>query len=256
MSLPKHISAVIITLNEESNIGDCIRSLDGVCDEVIVVDSSSEDRTCMIASDLGAKIFIREPQNGNAYGDQKNFGATQTNNEWILSIDADERLDETLKKAIQEVKLDNNIVYALNVKTNYLGKWIKHCGWYPNYKKRLYNKKHIKWDGELVHESLISIAPYKISKLKGDLLHYSYPSLEKHHEKTERYASLTAQNWKRKNIEPSVLKRIFGPAFRFVRTYILKLGILDGKEGYMISKMSALLVRRQLYYFDKIRTEQ
>lgn len=250
MNSSLQISAVIITANEETNIIDCINSLKSVIDEIIVVDAISTDKTVELAKEAGAKVFVRKWIN---FGDQRNFGSQKASNDWILTIDADERLDDNLANEIQSLRLDNNLVYAIDVKTNYLGKWIKHCGWSPNFKKRLYNKNLVKWSNDLVHENLIWTSEIKIKKLEGSLLHYSYPSIERHEEKTEKYAKLTAQKWKLNNKTPGFLKRIFGPGFRFFRTYILKLGILDGKEGYLISKMSALLVRRQLYYFDQLK---
>lgn len=250
MEVAINISAVIITYNEEHNLKDCINSLKGLCNEIIVVDAHSTDNTLTIAKSLGAKVYSKKWE---SYGDQRNFGATQATNNWVLSIDADERVDSVLARELTQIKFDQHCVYALNVKTNYLGKWIKYCGWYPNYKKRLYNRKVVKWSDDLVHENLISDGRMDIIKIKGNLLHYSYPTIDIHHLKTERYAKLTAQNWKKKKRSPGIAKKMFGPSFRFFRTYILKLGILDGREGYMISKMSALLVRKQLEYFYKIK---
>ena len=247
------ISAVIITKNEENNIGDCIASLKGVVDEIIVVDALSDDKTVALAKQLGVAVIERAWTN---FGDQRNYGAQQANHNWILSIDADERIDEVLASAINSQKLDPYTIYSVDVKTNYIGKWIKHCGWSPNFKKRLYHKGSAKWSSAIVHENLIWTNDLKIEKLKGCMLHYSYPSLAWHHKKTEKYARLTAEKWRANNKAPSALKRMFGPGFRFFRTYILKLGILDGKEGYLISKMSALLVRRQIHHFDKMKIER
>ena len=249
MDYQEKISAVIITKNEASNIGDCISSLNGVVDQVIVVDAESSDETVKIAKELGANVTVRAWKN---YGDQRNFGAKQATNNWILSIDADERLSPELVQEIKSVELDQQKVYKISIKTNYLGKWIKHCGWYPNYKKRMYNRKVAEWSEELVHENLIYTQGMDVVKLKNEILHFSYPSLKRHHEKTDSYARLTAQKWKLENRSPSLLKKLFGSWFRFFRTYVLKLGFLDGKEGFLISKMSALLVKKQLQYFKQL----
>lgn len=244
-----NITAVIITLNEERNIADCIRSVIDLVDDVMVVDANSEDSTVKIAEALGAKVYTN---NWVSYGDQKNIGAQRSATDWILSIDADERVDEDLKETLLNLQLEQDKIYALNVKTNYLGKWIRYCGWYPSYKKRLYNKQISKWNNDLVHEQLISNSKLEVKRLAGNLLHYSYPSLERHHQKIHDYARLTAEKWMLQNKKPGVLKKIFGPSFRFVKTYFFKLGMLDGREGFLISKMSFLLVKKQLEYFKKL----
>ena len=249
---PAKISAVIITYNEEKNISDCINSVIDIVDEVIVVDAHSTDQTRQSANELGAKVIVND---WISFGIQKNIGAEQAKNNWILSIDADERVDKDLKLSIQKLNLFKSEIYAINVKTNYLGKWIRYCGWYPNYKKRIYNKLLCKWSSDHVHESLEYQEKMKIIKLPGNLLHYSYPSLERHHEKIQSYAKLTAEKWLQQNRSPGLLKKLFGPSFRFFKTYILKLGILDGREGFLISKMSAQLVHEQLNYFKQLESK-
>lgn len=246
----RNIAAVIITYNEEQNIADCIKSVIEIVDEVIVVDANSEDQTVKIAKESGARVMTND---WTSYGTQKNFGAQKVNADWILSIDADERVDSDLKEALQDLKLEEDKLYELNVKTNYLGKWIRYCGWYPSYKKRLYHKKSTKWNSDLVHEKLVSDVKLDTIKLHGNLLHYSYPSIERHHQKIDSYAKLTAQKWKLQNKSPSIIKKIFGPSFRFIKTYFFRLGLLDGKEGFLISKMSYLLVKEQLNYFKKMK---
>lgn len=249
MKIPLNIAAVIITYNEEKNIADCITSVADIVKEIIVVDANSEDNTVKIAKDLGARVYTR---NWTTFGGQKNFGVAQTKLDWILSIDADERVENDLNRELLDLKLNDDSIYEINIKTNYLGKWIRYCGWYPSYKKRLYNKQTSKWNNDLVHESLVTEVKQKVVRLQGNLLHYSYPSLERHHQKIHNYAELTAKKWKQQNKTPSTLKKVFGPSFRFIKTYIFKLGILDGKEGYLISKMSFLLVKEQLNYFKHL----
>lgn len=249
MKTPRNITAVIITYNEERNIADCINSVMDIVNEVIVVDANSNDNTVNIAKDLGAKVFTKD---WISFGDQKNHGAGLASYAWILSIDADERVDDELKSELLSLQLDIGVVYELNVKTNYLGKWIRYCGWYPSYKKRLYNKQTTKWNSDLVHEALISNKKKMSIRLEGNLLHFSYPSLERHHQKIHNYAKLTAQKWQQQKKTPSILKKTFGPSFRFLKTYILRLGILDGREGFLISKMSFLLVKEQLNYFKQL----
>ena len=145
------ISAVIITLNEEKNIGRCLQSLKGVVDEIIVVDSGSTDKTQEIVNTYGAK-FIVEPFKG--YVAQKNFADAQASNDWVLSIDADEAITPELEMSIKHAKKNNELfAYQVSRLTNYCGKWIKHSGWYPDKKTRLYNKRKGKWVGEQIHES-------------------------------------------------------------------------------------------------------
>jgi len=249
----KNIAAVIITYNEENNIVDCIKSVINIVDEVIVVDANSEDKTATLAEESGAKVMRKD---WTSFGVQKNHGAKCANADWILSIDADERVDNELSQTLMALKLDSNKVYSTNIKTNYLGRWIRYCGWYPSYKKRLYHKEHSHWNDDIVHESLISSKKMLVEKLSGNLLHYSYRTIEHHHQKIERYARLTAEKWKLKNKTPRILKKIFGPSFRFVKTYIFRLGFLDGREGFLISKMSFLLVKRQLYYFKQLEERE
>ena len=249
MTLTRNISAVIITYNEAHNIAACIKSVAEIVDEVIVVDANSKDNTVSIAKILGAKVFVND---WISYGNQKNFGMEQTQTDWILSIDADERPDDKLRETIKEINLQQDKIYALNVKTNYLGRWIRYCGWYPSYKNRLYNKHCARWNDELVHEKLIFEEKFKVERLPGNLLHYSYPNIEYHHQKIKKYAKLTAKKWKLQNKHPGVFKKLFGPSFRFFKTYIIRLGILDGREGFMISKMSYLLVKEQLKYYKQL----
>ena len=170
------ISAVIITYNESANIARCISSLKNVVDEVIVSDSNSTDETKNIAEHLGAKVFIR---NFEGYGATKNLANYQATNDWILSIDADEELDEHLADNITRIKkhLEKNTVYECQRLNNYCGKWIKHGGWYPDKKVRLFNKQHVKWDLAEVHETLEIPEQYNKQLLNGKLLHYSYTSV-------------------------------------------------------------------------------
>src|SRR5574343_216918 len=171
------ISAVIITFNEEKNIERCIQSLRKVADEIIVSDSHSTDNTVKICQQLGAKVIVHE---FIGYGATKNFANQQATHQWILSIDADEALDENLIAELQQLKthLDENLVYQVQRLNNYCGKWIHHGGWYPDRKVRLFNKQQVKWNLAEVHETLETPKHISTQVLNGKLQHYSYISVE------------------------------------------------------------------------------
>lgn len=231
------LSAVIITKNEASNIGRCISSLEGIADEVVIVDSFSSDDTKAICLSKNTVFFEREFID---YSDAKNFGNDQTTGDWILSIDADEELSEELKKSILSIKKDPKAaVYLINRLTNYCGSWIKHCGWYPDAKTRLWEKGTAKWEGT-IHEKLITSSP--IVPIKGDLLHYSYPSLSFHLNKINHFTDFMAQEMFDKGKKPSVFKLVLSPPFKFIKKYFLQLGFLDGYAGFVVSAMAAYYV--------------
>ena len=179
--MPK-ISAAIITFNEEINIKRCLCSLMEVVDEIVVVDSGSTDQTQKIALELGAKVVVN-PFKGHI--EQKNFAITQTKYDWIISLDADEALSEELKFSILSIKNDlSDTAYEFNRLTNYCGKWIKHSGWYPDKKLRIFHKSHGKWGGKNPHDQFI-LTSGKPHHLKGDLLHYSFYTVEDHKKQIE-----------------------------------------------------------------------
>jgi glycosyltransferase involved in cell wall biosynthesis len=244
------LSAVIITKNEAHRIGQCIKSLQNITDDIVIVDSGSTDTTKAISRKLGAKIYETE---WRGYGPTKNMGHSKAQNDWIISVDADELMTDELAKEIMHLELESNCVYALNRQNYYLGKKIKHSGWSPDWVYRIFNRKEVKWNDNLVHEKLILPDHMKIIRLKHKLIHHSYDSIEDHMSKIENYAHLRAQIWIEQKKHPSLLKKWFGPAFKGFKSYILQLGYLDGKAGWTIAKMNTRLVRRQLYYFDKLQ---
>ncbi len=230
------ISAVIITKDEEVNIARCILSVKNITDEVIVIDSNSTDKTVEIAESLGAKVYQKE---WLGYGPQKNFGANQASFPYILSIDADEALDEDLKSEILSLKNSLNGCYEVKRLTNYCGKFIYHSGWYPDKKIRIYPKNEVYWDNQLVHEKLIFPKKYPINSLRGNLLHYSFYSVADHWDRINKYSNLEAEIINRKKDKFLVIKMIFSPFFKFIKIYFFKKGFLDGKEGFIIAKLSA-----------------
>jgi glycosyltransferase involved in cell wall biosynthesis len=251
------ISAVIITFNEERNIARCIDSLDGVADEVIVVDSYSTDKTQKICEDKGVMFTQRT---WDDYSAQKNYANSLAQFDYILSIDSDEALSEELKESIKEIKSGTLVEgYTVNRLTNYCGRWIKHCGWYPDKKLRLWKNEAATWTGT-IHETL-SHKMSGIGHLHGDLLHYSYYSIAQHVGQINRFTDLQAEKLFNSGKSPSMLKTWFSPPFKFFQKYIIQGGFLDGREGYIISRMAAYYVflkyvkHRQLVNSSRLRSK-
>ncbi|MDR1006007.1 MAG: glycosyltransferase family 2 protein [Bacteroidales bacterium] len=230
------LSAVIITFNEERNIERCLLSLQGIADEIIVVDSLSTDKTEAICRKFDVKFYKQE---WLGYSAQKNYANSLASFPMILSIDADEALSEHLRQSIRAIKAeDNSKAYSFNRLTNYCGRWIKHCGWYPDTKVRIFNKE-IYWQGEQVHETL-SIPPnMTIKHLKGDLLHFSYYSISEHLRQIDRFTDIAAAESKNNRRKPCFIGIIARSKWKFVRDYFFKLGFLDGKMGYQVCKLSS-----------------
>jgi glycosyltransferase involved in cell wall biosynthesis len=232
------LSAVVITYNEEKNLGRCLGSLQGVADEVIVVDSNSTDGTVAIAQQYKAKIYQRD---FDGYGQQKNYATQQATNDWVLSLDADEELTDELRNSILAVKAaPGHDVYQMPRLTNYCGQWIKHCGWYPDKQTRLYNRTKGRWVEQKVHEywqHSDKNAPKGL--LAGDLLHYSFATINDHLKKIEKYSELGAQEAIAKGKSASLLKVWFSPVWHFISEYIFRLGFLDGYYGFVICRLSA-----------------
>ena len=231
------ISAVIITFNEERNIERCLRSLQGVADEIVVLDSFSADRTEEICRLWGVKFHQRAFTD---YSDQKQFAVQLAGFDQILSLDADEALSDNLRRSILEVK--NNWQadgYTFNRLTNYCGKWIYHCGWYPDVKLRLWNRKMGGWDGNMIHESVKMKPGSTTMHISGDLLHYSYYSRQQHLDQIEKFTDLSAKELVEKGKSALPAEAIVKGIWKFIRDYIVKLGVLDGKEGFTISRLSA-----------------
>ncbi|MEM9545691.1 MAG: glycosyltransferase family 2 protein [Bacteroidota bacterium] len=244
------ISAVIITKNEVDRITPCIKSLLPFINDIVVIDNGSTDGTVKKAKELGARVFQHE---WLGYGPTKNLGHTKAKNDWILSLDADESLSAELIQELKTLQLQEKMVYAMDRQNYYLGKKIKHSGWSPDWVFRIFNKRNVAWNKNLVHEKLNIPDGFKIYKLRNKLIHHSYRSTEDHKKKVEKYAKLRAQIWVDKNRHPHIFKKLFGPFFKGFKSYILQLGFLDGVAGWNIAKMNVHLVKRQLYYFDLLK---
>ena len=234
--MPK-LSVVIITLNEERNIGRCINSAKPIADEILVVDSYSSDRTEEIVKSHGAR-FIQHPFVD--YVDQHEFADKHATYDHILTLDADEELSEQLVSSIQTVKKYWKCdAYFLNRMTNYCGKWIKHSGWYPDKKLRLYDRRKGKWIGRKVHERFTLIEGSTTGHLKGDLLHYSFYTIEDHILQANKFSTLSALALIEQDKRIPKYYLIMKPAMKFIRNYLLKLGFLDGIYGFIVCRITA-----------------
>ncbi len=237
------ISAVIITLNEERNIERCLRSLSGVVDEIVVVDSFSKDKTEEICRAHNAR-FIQQSFLGHIQ--QKNFAIDQASCEWILSLDADEALSKELRNSILQVKsTDSFDGFRMNRLTNYCGHWVKHCGWYPDTKLRLAKKNNARWTGVNPHDRLEMNANEETGWLSGDLLHYSYYTKEDHLRQIEYFGDIAARELYLKGGKSSWIKIILKTIAQFIKSFVIKRGFLDGKTGFVISRLSAYATFRK-----------
>lgn len=232
------LSVAIITLNEEKKIGQCLGSVREIADEIIVVDSFSTDRTREICEEFGAR-FIQNPFQGHI--EQKNFAFSQCKGDYILSLDADEALDCELQESLKKLKASPEAqAYSFNRLTNYAGQWIHHCGWYPDTKLRFVKNKTAKWEGTNPHDILVYSGDEKVVHLKGDILHYSYDSIEDHVQQTNKFTSINAQFAFQKGIRSNWFKVITRGPLKFLRDYFWKKGFLDGRLGFVICTINAL----------------
>jgi glycosyltransferase involved in cell wall biosynthesis len=241
------LSAVIITFNEERNIKRCLDSLTGVVDEIIVVDSFSTDQTENICRQFNLK-FIQQVWLG--YSGQKNFANSKASSEFILSIDADEVLSPELSNSILEIKnKPTSDIYIVKRLTNYCGQWIRHCGWYPDKKIRIWRNGKAEWQGE-IHETVKYENGLSVSELKGDLLHYSYYSIKEHLSQINLFTELMAVEAVKKGQSSSLIKIMTSPLIKFIKSYFIQLGFLDGYYGFIVSSISA---QASFYKYLKMR---
>lgn len=238
------LSVVIITFNEEHNIGRCLESVKDIADEVLVLDSFSKDRTEEICKSYGVNFFQHA---FDGHIQQKNRAITYAANSYILSLDADEAIDETLKKSILEVKKNWQFdAYSMNRLTNYCGKWIKHGGWYPDRKLRLWDSRKGEWGGTNPHDKYdLFDKNAKTGHLKGDILHYSFYSVEEHYKQAAYFSDIAAKAMYAEGRRSNFFMIWFSPIVKFVKDYIFKGGFLDGKAGYSIAKISAMYTRNK-----------
>ncbi len=227
------LSVVIITFNEEKNIERCLKSVIEIADEIIVLDSFSNDKTEEICQKYKVKFFRHE---FDGHIQQKNRVISFAENDYVLSLDADEVLSVKLKKSIIEFKQNPNSDACFFNRLNiYCGKAVKHTNWYPDRKIRLWKKDSGKWEGINPHDTVILNEGANKKYLKGDLLHYSFNSIEEHILQANKFSSISAEQLVQNNKKNLVLKAIINPSFKFFKNYFLKLGFLEGYTGFLIS---------------------
>jgi glycosyltransferase involved in cell wall biosynthesis len=241
----QQLSVVIITFNEESNIARCIDSVRKVADEVVVLDSFSTDATVAIARQKGAVVHA---QAFAGYIEQKNRALQLASHSFVLSMDADEAIDERLEASILQVKGMPEALdwcYTMNRCTNYCGKFIRHGSWYPDRKLRLFDKSKAAWAGRTIHEKVATVLPS--THLKGDILHYSYDTLEEHVLQNNRFSTLSAEAYREMGKKSDWAKMLLRPGWAFFQGYILRLGFLDGFYGLVIAGSVAHLTFMKYY---------
>ena len=233
------ISACIISYNEEEKIEDCLKSLQDVADEIVVLDSLSEDSTKEIAKRFTDKVF---DQAFLGHVEQKNLAVSKASNDWIISLDCDERLTPKLRDSILSIKnsLDKADAYKMARRTFYVYRWLNHC-WYPDYKIRLFNRNSAKWGGVNPHDR-VEVEDGNVITLEGDIHHYSFNSISEHIQTLDNFTEIGAQEiicqGKNVNIWTPWLHSIW----TFIRLYIFKRGFLDGYAGLVVSVLSGMHV--------------
>ena len=245
------LSVVIITYNEERNIKRCLDSVKGIADEIVVVDSFSADKTREICETFGARVVEHKFE---GHIQQKNHALNQARFPRVLSLDADEAVSDRLSSAILSVKEHwTKDAYEMSRMTNYCGRWIRHSGWYPDRKIRLFDKTKGQWSGVNPHDRVSMEDGATVGRLRGDILHYSYYELSDHIRQIDYFTGISAGMLFEQGRKPSTLRMLLGPVFRFLRDYVLKRGFLDGYEGLVICALSSQAVflkyakLRQLY---------
>ncbi|OFX22149.1 MAG: glycosyl transferase [Bacteroidetes bacterium GWA2_31_9b] len=234
------LSAVIITYNEEKKIERCLLSLKSIVDEIVVVDSFSTDKTEKICLKHGVRFSTHK---FDGYIEQKNYALTCASNDYILSLDADEAISEELKKSILKVKANWKYDgYYFNRFNNYCGQWIHHSNWYPDQKLRLFDRRKGSWGGVNPHDRFIQSKGATKKHLKGDLLHWVLSTYDDHIDKANRFSTIAAEEAFKKGKRASIITILFHAIWRFLKSYFIRLGILDGYNGFVISSFSSYTV--------------
>jgi glycosyltransferase involved in cell wall biosynthesis len=233
------LSVYIITYNEQENIRDCLESVKWA-DEIIVVDSFSDDKTVEIVRNYTDKVFQRRWDN---IVNQRNFALSLATGDWVFCLDADERLTDNLKEEILgEISKENACSgYYVKRHTKYLGKWINHCGWYPDYKLRLIRRGRGYHVGHGPHERIV-VPDGNCGYLKGKILHYTYKNFSHQIKTIDRFSDEESKQMKKPRWYPLWFCLFFRPLLKFIEVYFLKLGFLDGVQGFIISVASAFYV--------------
>jgi glycosyltransferase involved in cell wall biosynthesis len=233
------LSVCVIAGNEEDRIGDCLASV-GWADEIVVVDSRSTDRTAEIAAARGARVIVRD---WPGYVAQKNFALEQAASDWVLCLDADERVSPRLAESIRGVLAgppDRTAGYRMARRTFHLGRWILHGGWYPDRKVRLVRRGRARWGGVDPHDRLEADGP--VGDLAGDIEHYTYRDIADHLRTIDRFTTVAARELHARGRGGAVLGMLVHPPAKFLKMYLLKAGFLDGAPGFVVAVLGGYYV--------------
>lgn len=227
------LSVILITRNEEANLDDCLTSFEGIAQQIVVVDTNSSDRTLEIAKNHGA--LISQPADWPGFGPQKNRALDLATGDWVLSLDADERLTPALRSEIAMVIHHSAHVDCFSIPrlSWYCGRFIRHSGWNPDYVDRLFKRGSARFSNDLVHERLIPNG--QVAKLENPMLHYSFMNYSQVLQKIDRYSTASAEQSFAKGKRSTPLKAILHGLWAFIRTYLLRAGFLDGYPGLALA---------------------
>lgn len=235
MSVPQ-LSVILITFNEAHNLADCLSSLQGLADEIVIVDNGSRDATLDIAAQFGARVVRTDDWPG--FGPQKNRALDAATGEWVLSIDADERVTPELADEIRAVIAGNAAAaYEIPRLSWYCGRFMRHSGWYPDPVLRLFQRRRARFSDDLVHERLLP--QDAVRRLQNHLLHYSFMNFSQVLEKVDRYSTASAQQMFARGRRATLLGAVVRGLWAFVRTYVLRRGFLDGPQGFALAVSNA-----------------
>lgn len=245
------LTAILIAYNEEVDLPRALQSLEGVADEIILVDSGSTDRTREIAGRFGARVVSRML---DSLGGQKNYAASLASNDWLLSLDCDEQLSRELRESILNWKREppDEQGYDFSRLSNYLGGWIRHSGWYPEYKLRLYRRDRGRFVG-VPHDGVKLDGDPSVGRLKGHLYHYTIRSFAEHEAKIEAFSNMAAEDMFARGRRSWRVAMIVAPPWTFFQRLVFQLGVLDGRRGWLIAWMSAKYIYTKFRKLGRLR---
>lgn len=243
------LTAILIAYNEERDLPRALASLEGVADEIILVDSGSTDRTCEIALARGARVYTRQL---DSLAEQKNYAASFASNNWLLSIDCDEEISPELRASLLAWKQSapDEAGYNISNLTNYLGGWIRHSGWYPDYKVKLYRRDQGRFMNVL-HEAVKLDGP--AGRLDGHLLHYTIRSYAEHRAKLDFLTTMAAEDMFSRGRKSWRAAMIFAPPWTFFQRLVFQLGVLDGWRGWLIAWLSGTYIYLKYRKLGRLR---
>ena len=248
------LSVVIISLDEERDIRRCLESVQGIADEIYVLDSFSSDGTENICREYGAR-FAQHVFDG--YVSQKNRATSRAKYDHILSLDADEALTEEMKAQISRVKTEwTNDGYVFNRKNNWCGRWMRYTTLYPDRKLRLFDRRKAQWSGLDPHDYVQPEAGASVTRVKGDLLHWAIHDLDEQRKKTDQFARISAKAYFDKGIKPGPFAALTHSVWRWFREYCVRLGFLEGIAGWQIARFSAIYAWKKYYYLSQLYGSQ